>query len=64
MECRINRIVEDVFEYNVFFENRKSNSENDNGEILYKADKQEWDNIRDKDNLYLRFPESAILLLE
>jgi len=64
IECRINKIVEDVFEYNVFLENIKRNKENGNKEILYKADKQEWDNRRDKDNLYLRFPESAILLLE
>ena len=64
MECRVNRVVEDVFEYNIFLENRKSNKENDNKEILYKADKQEWDNRTDKGNLYLRIPESAILLLE
>lgn len=64
MECRINKIVEDIFEYNVFFEIKHINKGNDNAAILYKVKKQEWDNREDKENLYLKIPEYAILLLE
>jgi molybdate transport system ATP-binding protein len=54
LKCRIRKIVEDVFEYNVFLENN----------ILYKVKKEEWDSRKDKENLYLKVPEYAILLLE
>jgi len=64
VECKINKIVEDVFEYNVFFENKTIKKENDNAVILYKVKKEEWDNKKDRENLYLKIPEDAILLLE
>lgn len=64
IECSIKRIVEDVFEYNIFFQNKQSNKKNDNIDILYKVNKEEWDNKKDKENLYLQIPENAILLLE
>jgi len=54
LKCRVSNIVEDVFEYNIFLENK----------ILYKVKKVEWDNKKDKKNLYLKVPEYAILLLE
>lgn len=51
---RVRKIVEDVFEYSILLENG----------ILYKVKKEEWDNRKDKENLVLRVPEAAILLLE
>jgi len=53
-KCRISNIVEDVFEYNIFLENK----------ILYKVMKGKWDSRKDKENLYLRVPEDSILFLE
>jgi len=64
VKCRIDKIVEDVFEYNIFIENKYINKENDNSLIVYKVKKEEWDNRKDKENLYLKIPEYAILLLE
>lgn len=64
VKCRINKIVEGVFEYKVYFENKEIEKENGNANILYKVKKEEWNNRKDKENLYLRIPEHAILLLE
>jgi molybdate transport system ATP-binding protein len=64
VNCRINKIVEDVFEYNVFLKNKETKKENDNAAILYKVKKEEWDNRKDKENLFLKVPEHSILLLE
>lgn len=63
IQCEITKIVEDVFEYNIFFKNKNSTMKN-NIELLYKVNKTEWNNRQDKDNFYLHIPESAILLLE
>jgi len=54
LKCRISNIVEDVFEYNIFLENK----------ILYKVKKAEWDSRKDKENHYLKIPEDSILLLK
>lgn len=54
IECKINKIVEDVFEYNIFFENL---------DILFKVSKEKWNNRKEKENLYLKIPKRAILLL-
>jgi len=54
IKCEISNTVEDVFEYNVFLKNK----------LLFKVKKEEWDSRRDKENLYLKVPEAAILLLE
>jgi len=64
IKCRINRIVEGVSEYTVYFENEKMEKKNDNADILYKIDKDKWNNRKDKENLYLKIPEDAILMLE
>jgi molybdate transport system ATP-binding protein len=64
VKCRINRIVEGVFEYNVHFANAAVEKENVNAEILYIVKKEQWNNRKDKENLYLKIPEHAILLLE
>ncbi|HSN58502.1 MAG TPA: ATP-binding cassette domain-containing protein [Clostridiaceae bacterium] len=54
IECKFKKIVEDIFEYNVLLENG----------IVFKVKKEEWDNRQDKENLFLKVPEDAILLLE
>lgn len=48
------RIVEDVSQYHIYLNNG----------ILFKVNKDKWDNIRNKENLFLEFPQSAILQLE
>ncbi|MGG7058543.1 sulfate/molybdate ABC transporter ATP-binding protein [Clostridium nigeriense] len=64
IECKINKIVEDVFEYNIMFENKNSNIKSDNNIILYKVKKEEWDNRKNKETLYLRLPEDNLLFLK
>lgn len=63
IQCEVTKIVEDIFEYNIFFKNKNSTMKN-TIPLLYKVNKTEWNNRQDKDNLYLHIPESAILLLE
>jgi molybdate transport system ATP-binding protein len=64
VQCKIHKKVEGVFEYNIMFENKNIKKENDNNFILYKVKKEEWENRKDKENLYLKVPEYAILLLK
>lgn len=64
VKCRINKIVEGELEYNVYFNNKELGEENDNPDLLFKVRKEQWDNRKDKENLYLKIPEQAILLLE
>lgn len=66
LECEIHKEVEGVFEYNIIFKNKNIsiNKQNENNRILYKIKKEEWENRKDKENLYLKIPESAILFLE
>lgn len=54
IKCKIDRLVEDVYQYHIFF----------NNDILFKVNKEEWENRKDKENLYLKLPENKILLLE
>lgn len=63
VKCRITKIVEDELEYNVYFRNLET-EKHDTVDILYKVKKEEWDNRKDKENIYLKIPEEAILLLE
>ena len=64
--CNINKIVEEVFEYTVIFENKNSKKENSNSTLLFKVRKEEWNNRNknNKENLYLKIPEDAILMLD
>lgn len=64
ISCKIDKIVEDVFEYNIIFKNKNSKSLEKNNTILYKVKKEVWDNRVDKENLYLKVSEDNILLLE
>jgi len=62
--CKINKIVEGVFEYTILVENENSEQKNNNSTIWLKVRKEEWDNKKSKGNLYLRIPEDAILILK
>lgn len=64
LECRIIKTSEALFEYNVFFEINNANQKNNNSVLLYKVSKEEWDNRKNKKDLYLKIPSKAILLLE
>ena len=65
IECEINKIEEEVFEYNILFKNKNSiNKNNNTDEILFKVKKEEWDNRIDKEKLLLKIPRDCILLLE
>jgi molybdate transport system ATP-binding protein len=64
INCKINRIVEDLFEYNIFLENKESKKNQRNSEILYKISKEKWDNIKDKETLQIKISKDSILLLE
>lgn len=61
LDCQIDKIVENVFEYSILLKNK--NKENKNT-ILYKIKKEEWDNRKHKEGLYLKIPESSILFLK
>jgi len=54
VKCNIVKIVEDVFEYNIFLTNG----------LLCKIRKEEWNTREDKENLYIKIPEDDLLLLE
>jgi len=64
VKCRVKKVVEDVFKYNIFLQNKESRKKNDNSDILFKVSKEEWNNRKDRENVYLKVPEEAILLLE
>lgn len=61
LDCQIDKIVENVFEYSILLKNK--NKENKNT-ILYKIKKEEWDNRQNKEELYLKISESSILFLK
>lgn len=64
INCKINKIVEDLFEYNIFLENKEGKNPRDNGEILYKISKEKWNNRKGKETLRIKIPKDSILLLE
>lgn len=64
INCKIDKIVEDVFEYNIIFKNKDSKNLEKNNTILYKVKKEVWDNRVDKEKLYLKISEQNIILLE
>lgn len=60
IECEINKIVENVFEYNIMFVNKNSIEKNENSVMIYKVKKEEWDSRKNKLNLYLRDRKSVV----
>lgn len=64
IECKVDKIVEDVFEYDIIFKNKNSKVQSKNNTILYKVKKEEWNKRENKENLYLKIPENNLLFLE
>ena len=64
IECEVDKIEEEVFEYNILFKNKNSNTKDINNKILFKVKKEEWDNRKNKDKLFLKIPKESILILE
>lgn len=64
--CKIIKILEGVFEYTVIaeVENEIKQSKLENSKILINVRKEEWNNRNNKEKLYIKFPEDAILMLE
>ena len=44
IECKIDKVEEEVFEYNILFENESSKTSIRDNKILFKVKKEEWDN--------------------
>lgn len=62
--CKINKIVEELFEYTIIFENENSEKKNSNSAMWIKVRKEEWNNRDKKEKLYLKIPEDAIMMLK
>lgn len=61
IECKIIKIIEEVFEYIIVFEN--INNKKSKTPIWYKVKKDEWDKRKNKNSLFLKVPEEEILML-
>lgn len=64
IECRVNEIIEDVSEYNIYLENLTARKDDCITSLLYKVPKDEWNNRDDKKRVFIRIPEKEILVLE
>lgn len=64
--CKINKVVEELFEYTIIMKVKNQNGQckPENSEIWFKIKKAEWDNRYNRENLYIRIPEDAILMLK
>jgi molybdate transport system ATP-binding protein len=62
--CKVNKVVEEVFDYIIMFENMNNKTPNENSEILFKVSKDEWNNRKNKTNLYLNVHDDSILMLK
>nr|WP_312577499.1 ATP-binding cassette domain-containing protein [Sedimentibacter sp.] len=62
--CEITEIVEGINGYTIIFNNKNSKNTNTNSNMWYKIKKEEWNNKKNKENLYLKIPLDDILLLE
>ena len=56
--------LNDIYKSLRIDKNKNSNIKSDNNIILYKVKKEEWDNRKNKETLYLRLPEENLLFLE
>ena len=63
-EFKIVNVEEDIFEYNIYLKHKENTSEDNSSRLLYKISKEIWENRENKDSLYIKIPESSILLLE
>ncbi|NLT95849.1 MAG: ATP-binding cassette domain-containing protein [Clostridia bacterium] len=63
IKCRIEKIVEGELEYEIYFRNIEFDDDNSHSVLVYKVGKEQWDNRRNKESLYLKIPEQTILFL-
>lgn len=63
IEFKINKIVEDLFEYSIIAENINSKIKRENSNIVYKVRKEEWDKRETNEKLYLKISEDKLLFL-
>lgn len=61
--CQIKKVIEDVFEYTILFENADSSNADKTALLQYKLKKEVWDS-RKNESLILSVPEESILLLK
>ncbi|MBD7915041.1 ATP-binding cassette domain-containing protein [Clostridium sp. Sa3CUN1] len=64
IEFQINKIVEDLFEYNIILQNKNLKTQGQNKTILYTVRKEEWDKRETNENLYLKISEDKLLFLK
>ncbi|MBE6053759.1 MAG: ATP-binding cassette domain-containing protein [Clostridium sartagoforme] len=64
IECKIDNIEEEVFEYSILLECKNNISNDSNNKILFKVKKEEWNNRKNKDELFLTIPKECILPLD
>lgn len=62
--CKINKVVEEIFDYMIMFENMNNKTLNENSEMLFKVNKDEWNKRKSNNNLYLNVPDDSILMLK
>lgn len=62
--CEVIEIVEGINGYTIILKNNNSKNRNVNSDIWYKVKKEEWNNKKNKEYLYLKIPQEAILLLK
>lgn len=61
MKCRIITSIEEVFEYNIVVINE--DKDQSGSELIIKVKKEDWDEKKREEPLWLSFPEEAILFL-
>ncbi len=60
IDCEIIDITDELFEYSIVFKNKTSEI---GKSLIFKIKKSEWDNIMNKDKLFLQISEESILFL-
>jgi molybdate transport system ATP-binding protein len=70
INLRILKIIEEMFEYSVLFENKNMKNSADNSTnpnnltLTYRVIKELWNDIQNNDDIYLKIPEDLVLLLK
>ena len=64
IDCKIDKVEEEVFEYNILFESKNSMTNVRDNKMLFKVKKEDWDNRNNKEKLTLKIPKECILYLE
>ncbi len=62
IDCKVVEIIEMIQGYTIIFQNKNSNISS--SDMYFDVKKEMWDNRRNKNNLFLKIPESSVLLLK